>query len=880
MRSALLIIALVGSGTWSRGESTAAHSGDPAPHVLVLYSHDRSLPVNMRIDDGFRTELAAKGTRCELFAEYLDVARFPGPQQLDLFAGYLRERYAADRPRVLVAVGDHAFDFFRQRRATLFPDTPLIFITLGKDTSSLTADPLIAGVPTSVEGGLPTLDVMLKLLPRLREIVVITDASETGRLFEPLVDRERQRLESEVRVTMWARQPFAEILQKISKLSSDTAVFYLSYLRDPNGTTMTGVEAAERLARASTVPIFGQYETCLGHGIVGGKMISLRDYGAIGADIVSRILGGESPAQVGNVSPPPLRFRFDAGQLAHWQIAPKSLPPGAEILFAQPSLWREHPQIVGGVAAAVLLQACLIGGLLLQRRRLRASEALNRGTLDSLTSLVVILDRSGCVVAMNEAWRNAHLTGNGRPARIGLGVNYLEVCRMAAKTGDSSMETVIAGIELVLRGLTDKFHAEYECIIKDRRQCFEMLVLRLRVPQGGAVVKHRDITRHKDTEKELRDRDERINLAAESANLALWTIDYQRNESWMNDKGRDLFEYKEDEALSRELFLSRVHPEDRSYVEAAIERAREGPGTFEMEYRLLRPDRDIRWLIARGRYLKNERGDITELLGVAVDLTAQVKARERANEADRNLAHASRLAVVGELTASIAHEINQPLGAILSNADAAELLLESDSASLDEIRRILADIRSDDLRASETIRHLRSLSRKGIMQMRSLDLNEVAGEVVKLAAMESRRRNVSLESELAAAPSIIQGDRVHLQQVLMNLLLNSMDAMNETPEAARTLTVRTSQNGSGMIEIAVSDTGHGIPSDKLPHLFESFYTTKENGVGLGLAIARSIVDAHHGHICASNNSDVGATFTVDLPLQAANAPEHDFSHHR
>jgi two-component system sensor kinase FixL len=240
--------------------------------------------------------------------------------------------------------------------------------------------------------------------------------------------------------------------------------------------------------------------------------------------------------------------------------------------------------------------------------------------------------------------------------------------------------------------------------------------------------------------------------------------------------------------------------------------------------------------------------------------------RKLVEEAHRDLIHASRIAALGELTASIAHEVNQPLGAILSNAEAAELLLESESPPLDELRKILADIRNDDVRAGEIIHHIRLLMRKRAMKRGSVDINELSADVVRLMETEAQRRSVSLNTEFTAEPATILGDRVHLQQVLMNLILNGMEAMAEIPAAERRLYVRTAMNGQRRVEISVSDSGRGIPQDKLPRLFDSFFTTKENGTGLGLAIARSIIDAHHGRIFAENNSDGGATFRFDFPV--------------
>jgi two-component system, LuxR family, sensor kinase FixL len=241
--------------------------------------------------------------------------------------------------------------------------------------------------------------------------------------------------------------------------------------------------------------------------------------------------------------------------------------------------------------------------------------------------------------------------------------------------------------------------------------------------------------------------------------------------------------------------------------------------------------------------------------------------RKLVEEAHRDLIHASRVAALGELTASIAHEVNQPLGAILSNAEAAELLLESESPPLDELRKILADIRNDDIRAGEIIHHIRLLMRKRAMKRGSLDINELSADVVRLMETEAQRRSVSLNTEFTAEPATILGDRVHLQQVLMNLILNGMEAMAEIPAAERRLYVRTAMNGQRRVEISVSDSGRGILPDKLPRLFDSFFTTKENGTGLGLAIARSIIDAHHGRIFAENNSDGGATFRFDFPVK-------------
>ena len=231
------------------------------------------------------------------------------------------------------------------------------------------------------------------------------------------------------------------------------------------------------------------------------------------------------------------------------------------------------------------------------------------------------------------------------------------------------------------------------------------------------------------------------------------------------------------------------------------------------------------------------------------------------------LTHASRLAIGGELTASIAHEINQPLTAILANIGAADRFLQSKPPALDEIREILDDIRKDDVRATEIIQRIRALLRKRELLMSPLDLNEVVAEVVRMVSADARRRAVMLETDFSPAQIKVLGDQVHLQQVLLNLIFNGMDAMMHTPEAERHLLVRTSRNGDQNIMVSVTDAGHGILPETQTSIFESFFTTKEEGMGLGLGIARSIIKAHGGRIWAENNSSSGATFYFTLPAK-------------
>ncbi len=227
------------------------------------------------------------------------------------------------------------------------------------------------------------------------------------------------------------------------------------------------------------------------------------------------------------------------------------------------------------------------------------------------------------------------------------------------------------------------------------------------------------------------------------------------------------------------------------------------------------------------------------------------------------LAHAARLAIAGELTASIAHEINQPLGAILTNADAADLLLQSGVDRRDELRHILADIRRDDLRASDVIRRLRTLLANHEFERASFDLNGALSEVETLLLAEARRRQVTIDFRPASQAALVVGDAIQIQQVLINLVLNAMDAIADVAIDRRVVAVWIKRTANG-IAVAVHDHGHGIAPEHLPKLFDSFFSTKHRGMGLGLSIARTIVETHGGRIWAENGQDDGATFHVEF----------------
>ena len=363
--------------------------------------------------------------------------------------------------------------------------------------------------------------------------------------------------------------------------------------------------------------------------------------------------------------------------------------------------------------------------------------------------------------------------------------------------------------------------------------------------------------------------DKRLNLAADSADVGLWEWDIVRNEIWITAKGRSLFGFEGSEKLDFDRFRSRLHPEDRESVLEAVETSLRTGAEYRSEYRVVLPNGQLRWIAGRGHVEFNGNGQPVRMRGASLDISKRKQAELEAARQRNQMAHLSRVTMLGELSGSIAHELNLPLSAILCNAQAAQRIIANGHADLAEVREILNDIVSEDKRAGEVIRHLRLWLKKGEVQQHSLRINEVVQDVLKLIRSDLVNQRVTADVELARNLPTITGDPVQLQQVLVNLVVNACDAMSNRTIPERRLLIRTgiqNRNGSSAVTVSVTDRGSSITEEKMEQIFEPFFTTKPKGMGLGLSVCRTIIGAHRGKLWATNNADRGATFHFSLPI--------------
>jgi signal transduction histidine kinase len=377
-----------------------------------------------------------------------------------------------------------------------------------------------------------------------------------------------------------------------------------------------------------------------------------------------------------------------------------------------------------------------------------------------------------------------------------------------------------------------------------------------------------DLLRASQLSRRLRETEGRMSLAVAAADIAMWEWDIIKDEFWTSDRCRTRLVMPNSERLDYKRFLQLLHPEDRESVSQALAACIKGDGNYNGEHRVTLPGGEVRWITATGRVEYDAARKPLRVRGVSVDVTRLKQAEGLIHQQRDELMRVSRLARLGEFSASLAHELRQPLGAIMCNAEAAQLLLSRDSHDPREVLKILEAIVAADRRAGEIIHGLRQLYRQGSVDLQPLDLSAVVRDVLKLLRRDIAKWGVDLKSELARDLPTVNGDPVQLQQVLLNLITNACNAVAHAEPEGRKLFVRTEASPEG-VRVTVADRGRGIPTESLPRIFDSFYTTGPEGMGLGLTLCRAIIDAHRGRIWAENNSDGGASFHFSLPAMEA-----------
>lgn len=712
-----------------------AFGDEPQKNVLLFNSDDTSLPANVLVNQAIRSALKDSWkSPLQIYDEGQDSFRIPTEDYEAEMVNLLRRKYQRVHLDLIFALGPPVLRFLLKHQNELFSDTPIIFLVTDQSRiADLALGANVTGVSSKVELS-PTLELALALHPLTERVVVVGGHASIDKGLLALAQKEFQTYEGRVAFTYLTDLTPEEVRQRLAVLPDKTVVVFLFFNADSAGRTYVSRDVLSQLAPTSRAPIYGSVETHLGHGIVGGQLLSYEALGVAAGRMGLRMLAGESAQSIAPQTVPNVTM-VDWRQLRRWGIDEAKLPAGTVVRYKEFSVWELYKwRIIGAITLIVVEALGIVWLLFTQAKRRQAEEARN--------NLAAIVETSDDAILSN------------------------------------NLEGVIT--------------------------------------------------------------------------------------SW-NAGAEKIYDYSASEIVGQHVLT--LAPADlQNEVAGILGQIRRGESVDHLEtMRVSKDGRKIDVSLTVSP-IKDEYGMIIGASTIARDITARKKAEAEAVEQRAELAHLSRVTLLGELSGSLAHELNQPLTAILSNAQAAKRFLAHDDVDLDEVRDILTDIVDQDKRAGEVIHRLRLLFKKGEVEQQPLDVNNAVREVLKLIRGDLLNQRVTTLTKLGAALPTVKGDRVQLQQVLLNLVVNACDAMNGNAPPDRQIIVSTELADGARVRFSVSDSGSGLPAGELEQVFEPFFTSKTNGLGLGLSVCRSIITTHGGKLWAFNNPEKGATFQFTLPV--------------
>jgi len=725
-----------------------------AKRVLILYSEDEAHPAHEMTDQGIRAAFGSnKFFNVQLYTEYLDVSRFGEPSHARATADYLRGKYSGVEIHAIITVYPYALDFLLAERSTLFSEVPIIAaeITSRSYAENLERSPTRRFVTGTLIGDDITglMDVALRLRPETRHVALVAGTAPNDAFSEEIFRSGLRPYAGRIDLIDLTKLSMEETLSRLRSLPSEALVLYSTIFKDGAGKAFVPREALLLISRAAAVPVFALYESYLGFGIVGGRMVSFHAQGKEAAGLALRIMRGEPPADITIGGDQGYVSAYDWRELKRWNISEADLPAGSQIRYRTPSFWEEYRGAILAGISFIIIETLLVISLFMSLHKRRRAES------------------------------------------------------------------EIAATTLRYRTVAD-YTYDWEYWL---------------APDG--------------------------------------TLNYV-SPSCERITGYSAREFMDDPSL----FLGTIVPEDRETWGRHHRDAHNQLNPGGIQFRIRTKGGETRWIDHVCTPVTDTQGKFLGVRASNRDISDRKKAEFEAQQHRDELAHVTRVAAMGELTSSIAHELNQPLAAIRNYANAAKRFLSQGEPGLSKARDALEGIIRDDRRAAELISGVRGLLKKEESCYRPVHVNSVIQEMLVFIRGDSVLEGLSIETDFAPVLPAVLGERVQLQQVLLNLMLNAVDAMNQSKPDLRKLVIKTENDEDRGVKVSVRDFGAGIDETHKDKMFEPFYTTKPVGMGMGLAISQRIISAHGGSIWAENNPGGGATFYFTLPASTESSGPH------
>ena len=836
--------------------------------VLVLYGERGDLPAIEAVEENMREVFHASiSPRIELFSEYLDFTRFPPEQYERSLVRYLQERYTGRQIDLVVPVAGFALEFALSHRE-LFPGAPLVFCAVDRrelENLRLPAD--VTGINSQFDIE-RTVELILQLQPAVPEIVCVSGTSGFDQRWAEQTRKIIERFRSRVQVRWITDRSFADTVDEVSRLPKESAVLFISMLRDGAGQSISSVDVVRDLARVSKAPVYGVSSQFLNAGVVGGAMFDFGENGRRTAELALKTLRGQwvpygAPETDSRNS---LLINWEA--LKRAGLRESRVPKDAEVRLRPASLWETHRIFILAVAGAVLFQGLLIAGLFLERLWRRKAEASLHQSEErmSLAAEAANLGMWVWDVARKEIW----MTDNGR-ALLGFTpderMDYASLDLRVHPEDRATREIAITGA-LETRG---EYATEYRVVLPDGS--LRWIGARGHCLNGGDTKSTQllgvsmDITERKQAEDALRESEARFRTMADTAPVMIWMSGPDKlctffNKGWLDFTGRPL------EQQLGNGWAEGVHHVDLDYCLEVYVNSFEARHPFTMEYRLRRWDGEYRWVLDNGGPRFAPDGTFLGYIGSCIDITERKQAEAEARKHREELAHISRVAVMGEIAGSLAHELNQPLTGIVNNASAGRRFIAKGRGDLPKLDSLFEAVVEDGRRAGGIIRAIRGMVHKGKQVLGPVNLNDVIASVLRLVHSDAVERHCMLVTELDPELPLVEGDQVQLQQVLLNLVVNAFEAMGGTPLPKRRVIIRSERESKVRVRVSVRDFGTGLSVEHSERIFEHFFSTKHDGLGMGLAIVRSIIASHDGELAAVNAEGGGACVFFSLRANA------------